>query len=54
MIRRFDKFYRKHPRIAASLMILACFVCLYAAKGADEANDTALRLQMWSSTGKGA
>ncbi|WP_156884054.1 hypothetical protein [Paraburkholderia sp. SOS3] len=49
MIRAFDRFYAKHPRIAAALMIAACAACLYAAAGADSDNDTALRLQLMAS-----
>ena len=54
MIRAFDRFYAKHPRVAAALMIVACFVCLYMAKSADADNDTALRLKMLSSIARSA
>lgn len=54
MIRAFDRFYRRHPRIAATLMIVACFICLYVAKNADSDNDTALRLQLLSSVARSA
>ncbi|WGS53537.1 hypothetical protein LFL96_20990 [Paraburkholderia sp. D15] len=53
MIRRFDAFYRRHPRIATAIMICACFIALYVADGQDKANTATLRLQMWSSTGRG-
>lgn len=49
MIRAFDKFYTKHPRVAFVLMMLACFAVLYVASEADRNNDSALRLQFLSS-----
>lgn len=54
MIRAFDRFYAKHPRVAAALMIIACAICLYEAKSIDTSNDTALRLQMLSSVARSA
>lgn len=45
MIRAFDRFYEKHPRISFAIVVVACFAVLYVASEADRENDSALRLQ---------
>lgn len=49
MIRAFDRFYEKHPRICFGLVLIACFAVLYIASEVDRDNDSALRLQFLSS-----
>lgn len=46
MIRAFDRFYAKHPRIAFAVMLVACAVALYVMRNLDLDNTAALRLQM--------
>ncbi|NPT59044.1 hypothetical protein [Paraburkholderia elongata] len=51
MIRKFDNFYRRHPRVSLAGMILAAFVTLCMADKADRDNTAALRLQLLSVRG---
>jgi hypothetical protein len=50
MIRRFDRFYAKHPNIAFAVMAVICAVVLYVAYSVDSDNTAVLQLRMMNSS----
>jgi hypothetical protein len=53
MIRRFDKFYERRPRLCFALMISAAFVLMAIAKAWDKSDAAAMHMQWLATMSRG-